>query len=58
VRLGSLFDLYQLLAALFEFTADASVDEDDIAIGIVATDLAFTFTQKSIIAHPVSGVMG
>src|ERR1700761_6754173 len=50
-------NLHEMLATLDKFSADRSIDEQRIAIRIVATDLRLAAAQEAIIAHPVGDVM-
>src|SRR5579859_6826310 len=57
VCLGVLADLEQVFAALGEFSAHHAVDENHIAVGIVAAQLALALLQKAVITDPVGDVM-
>ena len=45
MRLGILADFHEMLAVLHKFSADERINEDDVAVGIVAADLAFALAQ-------------
>jgi hypothetical protein len=51
-------DFHQVLAVLDELARDGAVDEDRVAIGIVAADLALALAQEAVVAHPVGHVVG
>src|ERR1700730_3500294 len=50
---GLVLDVDQMSPALDVFARDPSVDEEQIALGIVAPDLAVSAAQETVIAHPV-----
>src|ERR1700743_2698373 len=53
----SLADFDQVLAVLHELAGHRTVDDDDIAIRIVAADLTLALLQEAVIAHPVGEMM-
>src|SRR6266702_3957275 len=57
MRNGSLADFHEMPAVLDEFAADDTVDDQSVAVRIVAADLALALAQEAIIAHPVGDVM-
>src|SRR3546814_11900584 len=52
-----LANLDVVLAVLDELTRHGAVDEDHVAVRIVATDLALALDQEAVIAHPVGELM-
>src|SRR6476620_6336798 len=57
MRLRSLIDLDEMLAGLDELAADATADEQRVAVWIVATDLALALPEEPGISHPVGDVV-
>lgn len=53
MRRGVLADLDQVLAVVDVFSGDDPIDENDVAIRVVAPDLTFALAQEARIAHPV-----
>ena len=53
-----LLDLDVFPAAYLELADHAAVDEDHVAVGIVAADLALGFVQEAVVADPVGDVVG
>src|SRR5690348_11989576 len=50
MRLRLLGDLDEMLALLDEFAGDDAVDENHVAVGIVAPDLTFARSQEAVVA--------
>jgi hypothetical protein len=57
VSLSPLANFHEMFAALDKFAADRRIDEQGVAIGVVAAHLALALLQKTVIAHPVGELM-
>src|SRR6185436_13615148 len=55
---GLLLDLDQVTAVLDALAGDAPLDDQVVALGIVAADLAVGAPQEAVVAHPVGQVVG
>ena len=53
-----LLDLDVFPAVFLELADHAAVDEDHVAIGVVAADLALGFVQEAVVADPIGDVVG